>query len=40
MEPFSNENFELKVHIKNRKTDEQTLIDDLYVKDEVFDEGK
>ena len=33
---IDDENFELKVHIKNRKTDEQTLIDDLYVKDEVF----
>lgn len=28
--------FELKVHIKNRKTDESVLIDDLYLKDEVF----
>jgi len=29
--------FELKVYIKNRKTDESVLIDDLYVKDMVFD---
>lgn len=28
--------FELKVYIKNRKTEESVLIDDLYVKDEVF----
>lgn len=28
--------FELKVHIKNRKTNESVLIDDLYVKEEVF----
>ncbi|MFA7658521.1 MAG: DEAD/DEAH box helicase [Candidatus Gastranaerophilaceae bacterium] len=28
--------FELKVYIKNRKTDENVLIDDLYSKDEVF----
>lgn len=28
--------FELKVHIKNRKTDESVLIDDLYCRDEVF----
>ena len=33
---LSDEEFELKVHIKNRKTDEEALIDDLYVKDEVF----
>lgn len=30
------EKFQLKVHIKNRKTDESVLIDDLYVKEEVF----
>jgi len=29
--------FELKVHIKNRKTDESVLIDDLYTKDKVFE---
>lgn len=33
---LEDELFELKVHIKNRKTDESVLIDDLYVKDEVF----
>ncbi len=30
------EMFRLKVHIKNRKTGESVLIDDLYTKDEVF----
>jgi SNF2 family DNA or RNA helicase len=34
---LEDELFELKVHIKNRKTDESVLIDDLYVKDKVFD---
>lgn len=34
---LEDELFELKVHIKNRKTDENVLIDDLYIKDEVFD---
>lgn len=29
--------FELKVHIKNRKTDESVLIDELYTKEKVFD---
>lgn len=29
--------FELKVHIKNRKTEESVLIDDLYKKEVVFD---
>lgn len=29
--------FELKVHIKNRKTEESVLIDDLYIKDKIFD---
>lgn len=29
--------FELKVHIKNRKTEESVLIDELYTKDTVFD---
>lgn len=36
IEKQADENFELKVHIKNRKTEESVLIDDLYVKDEVF----
>lgn len=30
------ENFELKIHIKNRKSGESVLMDDLYVKEEVF----
>lgn len=34
---INDEEFELKVHIKNRKTDETALIDDLYTKDSVFD---
>lgn len=34
---LEDELFELKVHIKNRKTNESVLIDDLYSKDEVFD---
>lgn len=33
---IDDELFELKVHIKNRKTGEAVLIDDLYVKDQVF----
>ena len=33
---ISDELFQLKVHIKNRKTGEEVLIDDLYTKDEVF----
>lgn len=33
---LQDELFELKVHIKNRKTNEDVLIDDLYVKEEVF----
>lgn len=33
---INDEQFELKVHIKNRKTGEDALIDDLYVKDKVF----
>jgi len=37
IEKLEDELFELKVHIKNRKTDESVLIDDLYVKDVVFD---
>lgn len=32
----NDEMFELKVHIKNRKTGETALIDDLYKKDKVF----
>lgn len=34
---IEDELFELKVHIKNRKTNEDVLIDDLYIKDKVFD---
>lgn len=37
IEKIEDEKFRLKVHIKNRKTDESVLIDDLYVKEEVFD---
>ena len=33
---ISDELFQLKVHIKNRKTGEEALIDDLYTKNEVF----
>lgn len=33
---LEDEKFQLKVYIKNRKTDQSVLIDDLYVKDEVF----
>lgn len=33
---LEDELFELKVHIKDRKTNESVLIDDLYVKNEVF----
>ena len=33
---ITDEQFQLKVHIKNRKTGEDALIDELYVKDEVF----
>lgn len=36
IEKIEDELFELKVHIKNRKTDESVLIDDLYVNEEVF----
>lgn len=36
IEKLEDELFELKIHIKNRKTDESVLIDDLYIKDEVF----
>lgn len=34
---ISDELFELKIHIKNRKTNESVLMDDLYVKEEVFE---
>jgi SNF2 family DNA or RNA helicase len=37
IEKKDDELFELKVHIKNRKTDESVLIDDLYIKEQVFD---
>lgn len=33
---LEDELFRLKVNIKNRKTDESVLIDDLYIKEEVF----
>jgi len=36
IEKIEDELFRLKVHIKNRKTDESVLIDDLYQKDEIF----
>ncbi len=36
IERVEDELFRLKVHIKNRKTDESFLIDDLYTKDEIF----
>ncbi len=36
IQKLEDELFELKVYIKNRKTDESVLIDDLYAKDEVF----
>lgn len=34
---IEDELFELKIHIKNRKTNADVLIDDLYSKEEVFD---
>lgn len=37
IEKLEDELFELKVHIKNRKTEESVLIDDLYSKETVFD---
>lgn len=37
IEKKEEEIFELKVHIKNRKTGESVLIDELYVKEQVFD---
>ncbi len=36
IEKLEDELFQLKVHIKNRKTDESVLIDELYHKDEIF----
>ncbi len=33
---IEDELFELKIHIKNRKTGESVLMDDLYVQEEVF----
>ena len=37
IEKIEDELFQLKVHIKNRKTNESVLIDELYHKDEIFD---
>lgn len=36
IDKLEDETFRLKVHIKNRKTDESVLIDDLYTKNEIF----
>ena len=36
IEKIEDELFQLKVHIKNRKTNESVLIDELYHKDEIF----
>ncbi len=36
IEKLEDELFQLKVHIKNRKTNESVLIDELYHKDEIF----
>lgn len=36
IDKLEDELFQLKVHIKNRKTDESVLIDELYHKDEIF----
>ncbi len=36
IEKVEDELFRLKVHIKNRKTNESVLIDELYHKDEIF----
>ncbi len=33
---ISDDEFELKIHIKNRKTDETIILDDLYHKDEIW----
>lgn len=37
IEKIEDELFRLKVHIKNRKTDESVLIDELYTDEKVFD---
>jgi len=37
IDKIEDEIFQLKVHIKNRKTNESVLIDDLYKKEKVFD---
>lgn len=37
IEKVEDELFRLKVYIKNRKTDESVLIDELYHKDKIFD---
>ena len=37
IDKLEDELFRLKVYIKNRKTDESVLIDDLYTKEEVFE---
>ena len=37
IDKVEDELFRLKVHIKNRKTDESVLIDELYHKDKIFD---
>lgn len=37
VQKLDEEVFELKIHIKNRKTNESVLLDDLYQKEEVFD---
>ncbi len=34
---ISDDKFELKIHIKNRKTNETILLDDLYHKDEIWE---
>lgn len=34
---LTEEDFELKIHIKNRKTEESVLLDDLYHEEKVFD---
>lgn len=36
IDKLEDEIFRLKVYIKNRKTDESVLLDDLYTKDEIF----
>ncbi|MCQ2790041.1 MAG: DEAD/DEAH box helicase, partial [bacterium] len=37
IEKIEDELFKLKIHIKNRKTNESVLMDELYHKEEVFD---